>query len=176
MKPYQPAGLWKEMTYDGQLGYATDFGADLYRRSLYTYWKRQAPPPTMLMFDAPTRETCTVGRPRTNTPLQALALMNDPTFVEASRKLAEQMYIHSDPIGFAFRAVLSRRPDKSEHGILNQIYGKQLRVFQRNPDAADSLTAIGESSSSSTLSRPKLAALTTVASVVLSLDETITQP
>ena len=88
VKPYQPAGLWEEVTYDSAKSYTAATGASLYRRSLYTFWKRQSPPPNMLVFDAPTRETCVVQRSRTNTPLQALVLMNDPTFIEASRKLA----------------------------------------------------------------------------------------
>jgi hypothetical protein len=93
--PYQPAGLWLDVTYDSNRAYRPDHGRSLYRRSLYTFWKRQSPPPGMLVFDAPTRETCTVQRSRTNTPLQALALMNDPTFIEASRKLAERLMIEA---------------------------------------------------------------------------------
>ena len=147
VKPYQPAGLWKEMTYDGQLGYATDTGANLYRRSLYTYWKRQAPPPNMLLFDAPTRETCTVARPRTNTPLQALVLMNDPTFVEAARHLAAEMMRERDPIRFGFRSVLARPPTLTELQILTEL-----------DDSA------------------KLSGLTKIASLILCLDEAITQP
>ena len=85
--PYQPAGLWEDVTYDSDRSYAAATGDALYRRSLYTFWKRQSPPPNMLVFDAPTRETCVVQRSRTNTPLQALVLMNDPTFIEASPQI-----------------------------------------------------------------------------------------
>lgn len=152
VKPYQPAGLWKEMTYDGQLGYTTDTGANLHRRSLYTYWKRQAPPPNMLLFDAPTRETCTVARPRTNTPLQALVLMNDPTFIEAARHLAERMIRQPDPLRFGFRSVLARQPTQTELQTLTDLYQAQLNDSTR------------------------LFALTTAANVILCLDETITLP
>ena len=176
VKPYQPAGLWKEMTYDGQLGYDTGSGADLYRRSLYTYWKRQAPPPNMLLFDAPTRETCAVGRPRTNTPLQALALMNDPTFLEAARSLAERMYSQATPLRFGFRVVLSREPTSSEHDTLSQLFHSQLNAFRSDLDAARGLISIGESEPAAGLNPFRLAALTTVANMILSLDEAITQP
>ncbi|MGB0581818.1 MAG: DUF1553 domain-containing protein, partial [Limisphaerales bacterium] len=124
-----------------------DKGDGLYRRSLYTYWKRQAPPPNMLLFDAPTRETCTVARPRTNTPLQALVLMNDLTFVEAARHLATKMIQQSHPIHFGFRSVLARSPTATELKILTEL-----------EDSAD------------------LPAMTRIASLILCLDEAITQP
>jgi hypothetical protein len=165
VKPYQPPGLWRDMTYDGQLAYKPDLGASLYRRSLYTYWKRQAPPPNMLIFDAPTRDTCSVVRPRTNTPLQALALMNDPTFVEAARHLASRMIREPEALRFGFRSTLARSPNAEELGTLNGIYEWQLASFRAQPDSAKSLAG-----------SPELAALTVVASVILSLDETINQP
>lgn len=165
VKPYQPAGLWKEMTYDGQLGYVADTGANRYRRSLYTYWKRQAPPPNMLLFDAPTRETCAVARPRTNTPLQALVLMNDPTFMEAARYLANRMFRREDPLRFGFRSVLARPPTQIELDTLEEVFRTQLAAFQENREAADILAGSA-----------RLAALTTMANLLLSLDEAITQP
>ena len=115
VKPYQPPGIWEAVSYDGDQVYRPDHSDALYRRSLYTFWKRLSPPPTMLIFDGPTRETCTVKRPRTNTPLQALVLMNDPTYVEAARALAIRM-IHEggeafqDRIGFGFQAATGRFP------------------------------------------------------------------
>ncbi len=95
VKPYQPEGLWEAVSYNGDYSYEQDHGSDLYRRSLYTYWKRQSPPPALLAFDAPTRETCVVQRSRTNTPLQALVLLNDTTYIEAARVLAQRAMLHA---------------------------------------------------------------------------------
>ena len=181
VKPYQPDGLWREMTYDGGLSYEPDRGASLYRRSLYTYWKRQSPPPNMLLFDAPTRETCTVARPRTNTPLQALALMNDPTFVEAARHLAGRMMreagsLPADRIRRGFRIATGRRPTEEEAGVLARIYDEQWPVYRADMPAARDLLNVGSSPVDASLDAAELAALTTVANVILSLDETITKP
>lgn len=180
VKPYQPDGLWREMTYDGELSYEPDSGASLYRRSLYTYWKRQSPPPNMLLFDAPTRETCAVARPRTNTPLQALALMNDPTFVEAARHLAGRMMreagAHSaDRIRRGFRIATGRRPSEEELGVLLRIYNEQLPVYRADMSAAWDLLNVGSSPVDVSLDAAELAALTAVANLILSLDETITK-
>lgn len=180
VKPYQPAGLWKEVTYDSDSTYIPDGGPSLYRRSLYTFWKRQSPPPNMLVFDAPTRETCAVQRSRTNTPLQALALMNDPTFVEASRKLAERMMTESvdrasDRIVFAFHAATARRPTADEVHILWDAYRQQRDVYKNDQGAAAKLLSVGDSKRDESLDASELAAWTTVASMILSLDETITR-
>ncbi len=180
VKPYQPAGVWKDVTYDSNLGYQQGRGGSLYRRSLYTFWKRQSPPPNMLVFDAPTRETCIVQRSRTNTPLQALVLMNDPTFVEASRKLAERMMTEaadtaSSRIVFAFRAATSRRPATSELKILLGIFRTQHDEFEKEPSDAVKLLSVGESPRNVSLNTTELAAWTIVASMILSLDETITK-
>lgn len=180
VKPYQPAGLWKAVTYDGDSEYVSDKGDSLYRRSLYTFWKRQSPPPNMLVFDAPTRETCTAQRSRTNTPLQALALMNDPTFVEASRKLAERMMTlpnaaNTDRVALAFRAATARRPTREEVRILLDVFGAQKVAFTERPDDARNLLAVGESKQDESLAEADLAAWTTVASIILTLDETITK-
>jgi hypothetical protein len=180
VKPYQPAGLWREVTYDGDLAYNQATGASLYRRSLYTYWKRQVPPPNMLLFDAPTRDTCTVARPRTNTPLQALALMNDPTFVEAARALAARMMRESSSgsrqrVHYGFRAVTARVPSDHETNVLLGIYLGQLQAFSADPLAARELLRVGSSVSDSSLDQVELAALTTVANLILSLDEAITR-
>jgi hypothetical protein len=180
VKPYQPDGLWREMTYDGGLSYKPDRGDSLYRRSLYTYWKRQSPPPNMLLFDAPTRETCTVTRPRTNTPLQALALMNDPTFVEAARHLAGRMMREAGakPAGRiqrGFRIATGRRPSAEELGVLRRIHDEQLLVYRADQQAALDLLSVGSSPVDASLDAGELATLTTVANLILSLDETITK-
>lgn len=180
VKPYQPDGLWKEVTYDGEGQYVPDTGESLYRRSLYTFWKRQAPPPALLTFDAPTRETCTVQRTHTNTPLQALVLMNDPTFIEASRHLAERMMrlTHIDDAGrlnTAFRAATARRPTEEELQILLELFHAQKVAYERNPKAARDLLTVGESPRDQSLAADEAAAWTTVVSTILSLDETITR-
>lgn len=180
VKPYQPAGLWKAVTYDGDSEHVPDKGESLYRRSLYSFWKRQSPPPNMLVFDAPTRETCTAQRSLTNTPLQALALLNDPTFVEAARKLAERMMVlsggnDSDRIAFAFRAATARKPAKEEVRILLDVFEAQKVVYAKRPDDARKLLSVGESKRDKSLAEADLAAWTTVASIILTLDETLTK-
>ncbi|MEO8494261.1 MAG: PSD1 and planctomycete cytochrome C domain-containing protein [Planctomycetota bacterium] len=182
VKPYQPAGLWEEIivgseAYSGG-GYKQDQGTDLYRRSVYTYWKRTCPPPALNLFDAPEREFCTVRRSRTNTPLQALVLLNDPTFVEAARVLAERaMNEGGDTLEsratFAFRRVISRAPTPQELEVLLRVYGDQQARFVAAPDQAAELLAIGESKPDSSLSPADLAAWTTIASMILNLDEAI---
>ena len=180
MKPYQPAGLWLDVSYDSDRAYQPDEGESLYRRSMYTFWKRQSPPPSMRVFDAPTRETCTVQRSRTNTPLQALALMNDPTFVEASRKLAELIMAQgtddlSKKIGIAFRRATARRPTAVEVGVLLDVFQVQEKFFADNQDKALKLVSVGESGRNKELNVAEHAAWTTVASMILCLDETITR-
>lgn len=179
--PYQPSGLWADVAYDADLIYPLSSGPSLHRRSLYTFWKRQAPPPNMLVFDAPTRETCTVQRSRTNTPLQALALMNDPTFVEAARKLAERMmtesnHTASDRVALAFRLATSRRPSQDETRILLDLFTAQTDEFSKNRNDARRLLTVGQSSRDESLDAVELAAWTTIASLILCLDETITKP
>jgi mono/diheme cytochrome c family protein len=180
VKPYQTPGLWKAVTYDGDSEYVPDKGDALYRRSLYTFWKRQSPPPNMLVFDAPTRETCTAQRSQTNTPLQALALMNDLTFIEASRKLAERVMTlpnADDParVELAFRAATARRPTSDEVRILLGVFDAQKTAYSKMPDEAKRLLAVGESKRDESLGSATLAAWTTVASMILTLDETITK-
>ncbi|APZ94254.1 DUF1553 domain-containing protein [Fuerstiella marisgermanici] len=180
VKPYQPAGLWEAVSYGGDLSYQPDNGEGLYRRSLYTYWKRQSPPPALLAFDAPTRETCTVNRPRTNTPLQALVLMNDVTYVEAARAMAQRiMELPSgntaDRIEFAFRLATARTPVAKETQVLQRIYEQQLKRFENNPQAALDLLSAGESQRDPSLDTAHHAAWTTVASMILNLNETITK-
>jgi mono/diheme cytochrome c family protein len=186
VSPYQPPGLWEELMSrsDGAnwtaQTYTQDHGKDLYRRTMYTFWKRTSPPPSLATFDAPDRETCTVRRARTNTPLQALVLMNDPTYVEASRKLAERMMTEGGDgldakIAFAFRIATARPPRAQETAVLRKIYERQLSVYQKDAEAAKKLLSVGESPRNEKLDQAELAAWSTVASVVLNLDETITK-
>jgi len=160
--------------------YVQDHGKDLYRRTMYTFWKRTSPPASLSTFDAPDRETCTVRRSRTNTPLQALVLMNDPTYVEASRKLAEKMMNGAGgdadaKIAYAFRLATARAPDSQESEVLKNIHDAQLAVYRADPAAAESLLKVGESPRDEKLDPSDLAAWTAVASVILNLDETITK-
>ncbi len=178
VKPYQPAGLWKELS--GGEDYKADKGEGLYRRSMYTFWKRASPPPTMVTFDAPGREACTVRETRTNTPLQALDLMNDVGFVEAARVLAQRMMTEGgatreERIAFAFRRATGRRPNEKETGILLNDFRYDRDHFQTNPAAALKLVSEGESPRNEALDPAELAGYTTVASLILNLDETVTK-
>ena len=178
VKPYQPEGLWKEIATD--MEYEQSRGPDLYRRSLYTYWKRTVAAPLMVTFDATSREVCTVSRGRTNTPLQALALMNDVTFVEAARVLAQRELSTgarsvSERIERMFRIVTLRVPTARELEILCARYERNVEVYRRQPEAALALNRVGESAVPEALDAGELAALTTVASVLLNLDEVITR-
>ena len=186
VSPYQPAGIWEELASraDGDKWtaqkYTQDHGQDLYRRTMYTYWKRTAPPPSLMTFDAPDRETCTVRRSRTNTPLQALVLMNDPTYVEAARKFAERIMREGggsldDRLTFAFRTILSRAPTEGELPVLRGVYERQLAIFQHSSDAAGKLLAIGEAPRDESLAAAELAAWTVVASAILNTDEAVTK-
>ena len=177
VKPYQPQGLWKETS---NRGYQQDRGSNLYRRSLYTYWKRSVPPPNMFAIDAPTREICIVRRQRTNTPLMALVMLNDATFVEAARRLARRAMRQvagksRDRIASMFEISTARRPKPVELDVLLQVYRRQLEVFRKQPDAALALLAVGESNRDESLGAAEHAALTTIANIILNLDETITK-
>lgn len=179
VKPYQPAGLWEAVAFNdgGELRYVQDHGASLYRKTLYTYWKRQAPPPATLSFDGPTREVCTVKRSRTNTPLQALVLLNDPTYVESARGLAARlMRCGTDPverIRFGFGCATGRAPQEEETEMLLGHFRRQCDVYRQKPKAAIELLGVGESARDRKLDLAELAAWTSVASVLLNLDETI---
>ena len=180
VKPYEPSGLWEAVSFNNSQKYVPDKGEGQYRRSLYTYWKRQSPPPNMLLFDAPTREYCVVRRPRTNTPLQALALMNDPQFVESSRAFAQRMMLEGgktekDRIAWAFREATSRKPGVDETKVLLDVYQKELADFRKDEAAAEKLMSVGSFRANSDLDKAELAAWTTVASMILNLDETVTK-
>jgi hypothetical protein len=147
---------------------------------MYTFWKRTCPPASLATFDAPDRETCTVRRARTNTPLQALVLMNDPTYVEASRKLAERMLREGGAtveqrLTFAFRLTTGRRPSAAEVGVLQRVVESQLARFRADPKAALKLLAVGESPRDERLDPAELAACAVAAGVILNLDETLTK-
>jgi hypothetical protein len=146
---------------------------------MYTFWRRQAPPPALLVFDGPTREVCTVKRPRTNTPLQALALLNDVTFVEAGRALAAMSLqtpgTDTKRLRDAFRRVVTRAPDHGDLKILQRLLDQQRRHFRANPAAARELVGQGESPVGRDLDPIELAAWTVTAQALLTLDETVTR-
>jgi len=178
VKPYQPAGLWKEIATDGD--YAQDHGDNLYRRSLYTYWKRTVAPPSMITFDATARETCTVRESRTNTPLQSLTLMNEITFVEAARVLAQRIMAEcrSTPehrITVAFRLVTARPPRPLELQVLARGFEEHLTRYRNDRKAAAELIGAGEFPRDESLDVSELAAYTAVAGLILNLDETVTK-
>ncbi len=177
--PYQPEGLWTELASAGQ-DYPQSHGADLYRRSMYTFWRRTVHHPTMAAFDAPAREICTVRRPRTNTPIQALALMNEPGFVEASRNLAERVLREAGPetdarLTWAFRLVLARVPTEAELKFLRAEWQTFHERYTAQPDAAVKLIAVGESKAQAALVPAELAAYTAIANTILNLDEAVTK-
>jgi hypothetical protein len=174
VKPYQPAGLW-EQAGTGKT-YKQDTGGDLYRRSLYTFWRRTSPPPSMITFDAMSREVCTAKRDVTITPLQSLVLLNDPQFVEAARRLAEMAIAQSPQdramqTRLAFRALTGRLPDATEAQILARLFEEQRALFAAHPDDAARLIAVGESRSAGGIAPADLAAMTSVVSAVMNFDE-----
>jgi Protein of unknown function (DUF1553)/Protein of unknown function (DUF1549)/Concanavalin A-like lectin/glucanases superfamily/Planctomycete cytochrome C len=174
VKPYQPAGLWEE-SGTGKT-YTQDHGDKLYRRSLYTFWRRTAPPASMLTFDAGSREVCTAKRETTATPLQSLILLNDPQFLEASRVLAETLVRDSktelEPrIQKAFRLATGRAPQAKEKDILAKLYQEQLAWFTDHPDAADKYLAIGETKPDKSLPVAEVAATAVLADALFNHDE-----
>jgi len=179
VKPYQPDGLWEDVSVERRDKYVADTGDGLYRRSMYTFWKRTCPPPGMAAFDAPDRETCVVRRARTNTPMQALLLLNDTTYVEAARKLAERILLLStsnqERMGLAFRIVLTRSPSDTELTTLQEILDEAQAHFAANPGAAVELLSVGQSGRDGDLNPVDLAAWTTAMSVLLNLDESISK-
>lgn len=181
VKPYHPPGLYEQVVSGSSAStYVQDKGADLYRRSIYTYWKRSVPNPAMLVFDAPFRETCTVRRSRTTTPLQALNLLNDPTYVEASRLLAQRMMLEGGTapesrIRHGFRLATGREPRRVELGVLVTGWRRMEASFRADRSGAESLLTVGETKADPTLDPVELTAYATVASTLLNLDETITK-
>ncbi len=179
--PYQPDGIWNEMNdYGNLLNYKHDSDHNRYRRSLYTIWKRTTPPPTMTVFDMASREYCVVRRSRTNTPLQALTLLNDITYVEAARVLAERMISDggktaSERITYGYRRALARVPTKEELTILSNGLEKRVAQFKNDTDSAKKLLAQGDTKPNPQLDPAELAAYSITASTILNLDETMTK-
>jgi hypothetical protein len=160
--------------------YVQSHGVDLYRRTMYTFWKRTCPPPTLSALDAPDRETCTVRRSRTNTPLQALILLNDPTYVEAARKFAERIIREGgssldERLTFAFRSATGRLPTSAETRVLRTVYERQLIRFRALPEAAMRLLEVGECPADPQLDPAEMAAWAMVSSAILNTDEAVTK-
>ena len=176
VRPYQPPGIWSEVGMpDGDTrNYVQDHGDNLYRRSLYTFWKRQAAPASMEIFNAPSRETCTVRRDRTDTPLQALVTLNDPQFVEAARHLAQQSLENkTDRLDFMAERLLARRLTAREKKIVSANADDLLAHYQAEPKAAEKLLGVGDSKTDAKVDVPTLAAYTMVANELMNLDETL---
>jgi hypothetical protein len=177
VKPYQPAGVWEDAGTGKS--YSQDHGEALYRRSLYTFWRRTAPPPSMLTFDAPTREVCTAKRETTATPMQALVLLNDPQFLEASRVIAQTVWRETEGDGprveRVFRRVLGRSPSVRELEVLGRLLVEQRKSFESRTDAAVKYLSIGEMPRDPGLAAPELAAATVLTSALMNHDEFVTK-
>jgi hypothetical protein len=178
VKPYQPEGLWSEILDEAD--YLQDHGENLYRRSLYTFRKRAVPPPTMATFDASSRESCAVRQIVTNTPLQALDLMNNVTFVEAARVFAQRIMkdggaTPEQRIEFAFRVATARPPSPAERILVLDFFSKEVDEFKRMPEAASNSVSHGEYPRDQRLDQAELAAYTSVTRLILNLDTTITK-
>ncbi|MCC6586021.1 MAG: DUF1553 domain-containing protein [Bryobacterales bacterium] len=181
VRPYQPEGVWEAVAMVGSNTrfYKPDQNDKLYRRSMYTFWKRSAPPANMDIFNAPTRETCTVRRERTNTPLQALVTMNDVQFVEAARNLAQRAYqtAPQQDSRFQFMAgrLLARSLDVKELDVTRRAYRDYLTYYDSHPEDAKRLVKVGDSRVEATIPAPDFAALTMVANQLMNLDEVLTK-
>jgi hypothetical protein len=182
VKPYQPEGIWEATTGGGggsTATYITSTGKDLYRKSLYTFWKRTVPPPSMMTFDAASRDICSVKRQETNTPLQALVLLNDPQIIEASRLIAKNAMDRNkevtDQIKFIFKLATSRAPDEEELSMLDNYYNSMLQQVDNEGIEAHEYLSIGAFEMDKNHSENQLAALALTAHTILNLDETITR-
>jgi hypothetical protein len=180
VRPYQPEGVWEAVAMIGSdtRNYRPDSGESLYRRSMYTLWKRAAPPASMDILNAPSREVCTVRRERTDTPLQALVTLNDPQFVEAARNLAEATLKQGGPtpeerVDFMAERVLCRPLRSDERQVVRVTVDDLLRHYQSHADEAGKLIAVGESKADAALDRPGLAAWTMLANQLMNLDEVL---
>ena len=176
VNPYQPAGIWQEFNTMSP-GFVQSKGADLYRRSLYSTWKRTTPVPSMMTFDATSREACTIRRPSTNTPLQALVLLNDVQFVEAGRALAESVLrisaSDSERIKTMFRRLASHEPDAKELSILTQVLTEQRAAFAKTPEEAKKFVKVGESRADEKLNPVDVAAFAMTAQTAINSDSVI---
>ena len=184
VKPYQPEGLWEAIAVGiegrGESTYIPDKGDKLYRRSLYTYWRKTIPPPSMLIFDAPMKEFCEVRRVRTSTPLQALNLLNDPQLLEAARVLASRLVENIDlsleeKVSMAFRRIISRRPEQEELEILLQGYQDEYARYRANPEQAGKFLKVGAYPQSEALDPVETAAMMHVVTIIYNLDEAISK-
>jgi hypothetical protein len=182
VRPYQPENLWSDVTAVGGgplAKYVLDVTKDLYRRSLYTFWKRTVPPPSMLTFDAATRDRCTIRTQSTNTPLQALVLLNDPQYMEAARVMAQNIISYNklpeENITVAFRKLTGRKPKEREMNILMKEYFNNLESFRANPELIQELLNIGDYLIDEKLDKFMLAAHSVTISTILNLDETISK-
>ncbi|MGB6223652.1 PSD1 and planctomycete cytochrome C domain-containing protein [Haloferula sp.] len=182
VRPYQPEGIWEDLNAppSHRETYTPSKGKDLYRKSMYSYWRRAAMNPGMVVFDAPNRDVCTVERPVTNTPLQALALMHAPTYVESARKLAERVALEVEgdstaQIEGAVRRVLARSASAKEVDLLSGLYKGRLAHYQADPEAAKSLLEVGESGVADGVDVAHLAAMSDVCLAVFNLSETVTR-
>ncbi len=176
-KPAQPPGIW-EVNDLANGSYEKSKGTDQYRRGLYTYWRRSTVYPSLITFDAPTREVCTGLRPRTSTPLQSLVLMNDPVYVEAARVLAQRILAEGGPddasrLTFAWRVTLSRPPTAEERGVLEKVLAQQRETFGQSQEAAAALLKVGDAPNPEKVAASEVASWTAVANVLLNLNETI---
>jgi len=179
VRPWQPPGLWEDVSVERRDSYVPDAGEGAHRRSLYTFWKRTCPPPGMTTFDAPDRETCVARRSRTNTPLQALVLMNDPTYLEAARALAVGVMAEAPDdharVARVWLRALGRGPADDERVVVERVLDTARGRFRADPGAAEKLVS-GVEPVAAPADRMELAAWTIVASLVLNLDETISKP
>jgi len=178
VKPYQPAGYYRHLNFPVRK-YKSDAGDQQWRRGLYVHWQRQFLHPMLKAFDAPSREECTARRPQSNTPLAALALLNDPTFVEAARVFGERIVAgggstFNERLDFAFRRTVSRLPDAQERAIASKLFRESLKRYQADPESAAKLAGVGLASAA-TLDPVTVAAWTTVARALLNMSETVTR-
>ena len=179
VKPYQPPGYWAHLNFPTR-EWQNGSGDDLYRRGLYTHWQRQYLHPSLMAFDAPCREECTADRPRSNTPLQSLVLLNDPTYVEAARAFAELIIRYggsnaADRMKFAFRRAVSREIKPAESEVLQRLLKQHSDDFKSDPTSANDLLSVGAKPVPGDLDKTELAAWTSVARTILNLHETITR-
>jgi cytochrome c553 len=179
VKPYQPAGYWQHLNFPRR-SWKPDSGAALYRRGLYTHWQRSFLHPSLIAFDAPSREECTAQRPRSNTPQQALVLLNDPTYVEAARVFAQNIMTQGgktdqDKLNWAMSNALQRKPSTQESQILLALHQRELAKYKAAPDAAKQLLSIGSAPAIANLKPDEAAAWTSIARTILNLHETVTR-
>jgi hypothetical protein len=184
VNPYTPGNLWREISHYGSTPatsqtFEQDHGEKLYRRSLYTYWKRTVPPPNMVAFDAPNRELCTMFRATTTTPLQALVLLNDSQFVEAARAFAErtlkQTGDDNSRLRWAFEECTSRKPTNEELAILEKSLARERTHYEKNEPAAEKYLATGESLRDTSIPAPEHAAWSQVTALIMNLSESVTR-